>query len=275
MCRQLAYESYGVGEQEGEIVDGHLPHCGVERGEKLVFGEDVALAQEVHDRRFSYVGIAYECHARHVAAVLALYALLLVDVLQFLLESGDFVEDYSAVGFYLGLTRAAHADTASLTFEVGPHSGKAREQILVLRQLHLGAGRGRLCSFCENVEDEARAVEDLYLEFLLDVEHLLGREVVVEDDEAYLVVFHILAYLVELAGAHVCAGIGIVEFLDETLLRLRAGGLGEEFELVEIFVDFSFALLLGDEADEHRPFVFFFIYYVVFYHEVVFLFLSF
>ena len=43
--RQLAYETYGVGEQERKIVNDDLAHRGVERGKQLVLGKHIALAQ--------------------------------------------------------------------------------------------------------------------------------------------------------------------------------------------------------------------------------------
>lgn len=45
VCGKFAYEAYGVGEQEGKIVDRHFSHSSVESGEKLVLGKYVAFAQ--------------------------------------------------------------------------------------------------------------------------------------------------------------------------------------------------------------------------------------
>lgn len=87
MGRELADESYCIGEEEGKIVDRHLAHSSVKSREKLVFCKYIALAKEVHDRRLTDVGVAYKRHAGHVAAVLALDALLLVDVLELLFEA--------------------------------------------------------------------------------------------------------------------------------------------------------------------------------------------
>ena len=79
MGGKLADESYGVGEQEGEIVDDDLAHGGVESGKKLVLGKYIALAEQVHQCRLAHVGIAYQCYAGKFSAILALYRLLLVD----------------------------------------------------------------------------------------------------------------------------------------------------------------------------------------------------
>ncbi len=73
---QLADKSYRVGEQEGQVVDYHLAYGGVECGEKLVFGEYLALAQEIHECGFAHIGVAYKCHAGKLATVFSLYCLL-------------------------------------------------------------------------------------------------------------------------------------------------------------------------------------------------------
>ena len=79
MSGQLAYETYGVGEQKRQIVDNDLAHRGVERGEKFVFGKYLALAKHIHQSRFAGVGIANESHTRELAAVFALHSLLFVN----------------------------------------------------------------------------------------------------------------------------------------------------------------------------------------------------
>lgn len=77
---ELAYEAHGVCQQEGEILYGNLPHRGVESGEELVFGEDIALAKQVHKGGFPHVGISHEGHAGEFAAVFTLEGFLAVDV---------------------------------------------------------------------------------------------------------------------------------------------------------------------------------------------------
>ena len=77
---QLADKSYGIGEQEGEIVYHHLAHRGVERGEQLVLGEHLALCEHVHDSRFAHVGISHKRHTYGASTVLALSAHLLVNL---------------------------------------------------------------------------------------------------------------------------------------------------------------------------------------------------
>ena len=139
MGRELAYESYRVGKQKRQIVDNHLAHGGVKCGEQFVLGEHIAFAQQIHEGGLAYVGISYEGHSGKFAAIFTLYRLLRVDSGEFGLEARYFVEDDTAVGFNLRLAGTARAYTATLTLQVGPHSGKAREQILVLEPVRPGS----------------------------------------------------------------------------------------------------------------------------------------
>ena len=81
VCRQLADESYGVSQQERQVVDDHLTNGGVECGKQLVLGKDVALGQQVHQGRLAHVGIAYQGDTNQTATVFALGGLLAVYLL--------------------------------------------------------------------------------------------------------------------------------------------------------------------------------------------------
>ena len=93
----------------------------------------------------------------------------------------------AAVGLKLRFAGALRADgtfarRARLTFQVRPHTDEARQQILILRKLHLKAALFCLRPLSENVKDESTAVEHLHAEFFAQNAHLRGREVIVEDD---------------------------------------------------------------------------------------------
>ena len=107
------------------------------------------------------------------------------------------------------------------------------------------------------VENEAGAVENLHLQLLLDVLHLLGREVVVEDDHTYLVLVDVVFYLGQLACADKGAGVGHVEPLQEFLHGLGSGGLGQEGQLVEVLVGFRLVLGVGNQSYQDGAFGFF------------------
>ena len=172
MGRQLADKPYGIGQKHRQIVYDDLPDSGVERGEKLVLGKHVALAQQVHQRRLADVGISDEGNARQLAAVLALHCLLAVDGSQLLLKPGYARQDYAAVGLYLGLAGATHTDTAALALEVSPHSRQARQQILILSQNLTETDMWK--DFFEYLREEPLAGENIYVFQTQELEKLLG-----------------------------------------------------------------------------------------------------
>ena len=192
MMRKLADETDGVGEQERQIVDSDLADGGVEGGKEFVLGKDVGFAHEVHERGFADIRISDECHAHHLATVLALGGHLTVDALEVFAKQGDAVVDDSAVGLNLRLTRTAvGAATAALTVEVRPHTCQAREHVLQMRHLHLRLGVGGLCALEENLQNEDGTIHDadrlltFAVKGFLDVAELAGGEFVVEDNELY------------------------------------------------------------------------------------------
>ena len=77
--RQFADEPDRIRKQERQVVEDHLADRGVERGEELVLGKNLALRNKVHQRRFADVGIAHQRHADHRTAVGALDRHLTVD----------------------------------------------------------------------------------------------------------------------------------------------------------------------------------------------------
>ncbi len=185
---------------------------------------------------------------------------------QFLFQARYFVENYSPVGFNLGFARAPHADAAALAFEVGPHSCEPWKQILILREFHLRACCGSLRTFCEYVENQACAVKNLHFQLALDVCHLLRREIVVENHEAYFVFFNICLYFLKFPFPDISARVGIFQFLYEPFLRFSPCGACKEIEFVEIFLHFRLALSECDKPYEHSTLVSLFVYNIVFNH---------
>ena len=116
---QFADESYCIGQQERQVVDGDFTNRRVERGEEFVLGKDLGLAEQVHQRRFAHVGISDECHAHHLTAVLPLRSHLSVDAFEVFAQQGDAVIDDSAVGLNLRLTcTTVRSSTAALAVKV-------------------------------------------------------------------------------------------------------------------------------------------------------------
>ena len=128
-----------------------------------------------------------------------------------------------------------------------------------MRQLHLRLGVGGLCAHGEDVEDEGCAVEDFHLQLVLDVAYLLCRELIVEYHHTdfslgVFLVEYILLYLLELSLAHICGLVGAVHSLCESLHGDGAGGVGKEFQFVEILLGLGLVLFLRDESHEYGGF---------------------
>ena len=171
--RQFADEPDRIRKQERQVVEDHLADRGVERGEELVLGKNLALRNQVHQRRFADVGIAHQRNADHRTAVGTLDRHLTVDFPQVLLEFGDPVADDTAVGLDFAFARAAAGSRAApLPFEVGPHTRKPGQHVLVIGQLHLRLGIGGLRPRHENIENQARTVEDTARHRLFDIARL-------------------------------------------------------------------------------------------------------
>ena len=76
----------------------------------------------------------------------------------------DPLAQQAPVGFELLFARAAQADAALLPLEVGPAADEPRELVLHLRELDLQLAFGASRAQREDVEDEARAVDDAAFE---------------------------------------------------------------------------------------------------------------
>ena len=98
------------------------------------------------------------------------------------LEALNSVADKPAVGFELALAGASGADAAAQPLEVSPLSRQPGQQVLVLGELDLEASLAGAGVATKDIQDHARAVEDLDLKDAFEVLLLRGPELVVEDD---------------------------------------------------------------------------------------------
>ena len=137
---------------------------------------------------------------------------------------------------------------------MGPHSGQSRQQILILRQLHLRLGIGRLCAFSKNIEDKAGAVEDLDLQFAFNVGHLFRCQIIVKDSHADIVVLHKLLDFLQFAFADKRARIRAVQSLQKAALGGGTGCISQKSEFVEIFIGFRLVLHRSDKSYEDSAF---------------------
>src|SRR5450759_5205626 len=110
-------------------------------------------------------------------------AALLGDLLDPLLQLLDAVTDEAPVRLQLRLTGAAGADAAAGSREMCPQSSQARQLIFELSQLDLESTFVRLGVQGEDVEDQARAIDDLRLDGFLERALLGGRKLVVGDQD--------------------------------------------------------------------------------------------
>jgi hypothetical protein len=87
--------------------------------------------------------------------------------LQVLFETLNLALDDAAVAFKLCLAGASGTDTTAESFQVAPLPRQTREQVLVLRQLHLELALAGPGPFREYIQNQGDAVDNLYLEEFL------------------------------------------------------------------------------------------------------------
>jgi len=168
--------------------------------------------------------------------------------------------DVAAVGLQLRFAGALGADGtlaagARLPLQMRPHADQARQQILVLRQLHLQAALLRLGALGEDVEDEPAAVEHLHAEFIGQYAHLGGREVIVEDDHGRLLARDQLLDLGDLALADEGARIRRGKRLQHDADALAARRLDQRLQLAHALLVGVFLFLQPrrGKSDKDRP----------------------
>ena len=258
---ELADEPDRVGKEERQIADDDLAHRGIESGKQFVLGKDLALGQQVHQSRLAHIGIANQSHTDETPPVLALGRFLLIYLGQATLEECHAVEDDATVHLKLGLTRTTQTNrafsatgtrTAALPFKVCPQTLQTGQHVLVLRQLDLGLGIGRLGTHGKDVENERSTVQNFHFQFALNVAYLLGRKLVIEYHHADFVpclflVAYVTADFLQFALANISHRIRLLQLLSKPLHHHGTGCLGQEGQFVQIFVGLPFVLSLGDK----------------------------
>ena len=142
-------------------------------------------------------------------------------------------------------------DPLLLPREVRPHPLQPRHGVFQLGQFDRQPGLVRLGPPGENVEDQLRAVEDLYARDPLEVADLSRAEVVVEDDHVGVAGRRQRGQLFDLAFAEVGRGVGGLAALNQLPDDAGAGRVGQPFKLLQRRI--VVAAVAGQEhADEHR-----------------------
>ena len=189
------------------------------------------------------------------------------------------MQDDTAVHLQLRLTRStqSHASLAAtaarataLTLQVRPESLQSGQHIAMLCQFHLRLGLGCLCTHGEDIQNQRCAVQDLHLQFLLDVTDLLGTQFIVEDNHTYglghiglalivLAMLHglvigilthldILSYFFQFSTTYIGHTAGTAHLLRKTLHGASPCCRCQEFQFVQIFVCLSFVLLSCNQS---------------------------
>src|SRR6056297_583450 len=118
---QLAYKTNCIRNQERKISDSHLPDSSIKGCKKLIFLEDFSFAENIHQRGFSNVGVAYESNTHQLAPVFALSCFLLVNFGQLFFQPGNLVTHDTSVCFNLPFTGASCPNSTPLSLQVSPH----------------------------------------------------------------------------------------------------------------------------------------------------------
>ena len=190
VVRQFPDKTDRVTQQERQILYRHLANGGVQRRKQLILREHLALAQQVHQRRFAHIGITHQRHAYHLPAVLTLRRHLLVYRLQLLAQQGDSLTYHSFVGLYLRLTHTAvGASAAALAVQVTPHARQTRQHVLQMRHLYLRLRVTRLRALQKNLQNQYRPVDHPHIRRMLlapvdgffEVSYLPRAQLVIKD----------------------------------------------------------------------------------------------
>ncbi len=192
------------------------------------------MGEGVEEGALACVGVADEgCDGEAGAmATIALELSGAFDAVQLAVESLDAAADETPVCLNLGLAGAAGADAAAESFKVGPLTGEAGKEVLVLGEFDLELALAGAGVAGEYVQDESGAVDDLFAEFPLEVALLGGCEFVVEDDKVSFKLALEVAELLQFALTDVEGG-AFFQPLGYGGHHLRAGGVGELSEFVE------------------------------------------
>ena len=244
LVRKLADKADRIGDHDIKRVAHREQARGrVQRVEQSVVRRDACAGQRIEKRRLARVRIADDgddgdliflpaiplrrAHAAHLLKV----SFKLIDL----------AVDVAAVGLKLRFTRTFRADRslargARLTLQMRPHTDKARQQVLILRQLHLKTALLRLCPLGEDIEDQSAAVKHLHAELLRQHTHLRRRQVIVKNDHARFLSLHELPDFRDLALADKGARIRSGQRLQRNADTHAAGSLDQSLQLFKAFL---------------------------------------
>ena len=59
---------------------------------------------------------------------------------------------------------------------------------------------GGLCTASEDIQDQARTIQDFHLQFFLNITELLRTQLIIKDHQADLILYHILLNFLQFTG---------------------------------------------------------------------------
>ena len=186
-CRQIRHESDGVRKdhlvETGQV---NVAHRRVESCEHKVLREHSFTGQPIEKGRLSGVGVADKSNYRPRRALppVAVQRARPLDLLELPPNPRHAIADHPAIGLDLGFARAAkEAEAAALAFEVGPAAHQPAGLIVEMGKLDLQPPLGSRGAFAEDLQDQARPVDDLDARFLLQVLLLNGGKRRIDDEQ--------------------------------------------------------------------------------------------
>jgi hypothetical protein len=147
--------------------------------------QDICTRQPIEQRALAGIGITHQCHCGHrygfaTLPLLSPNALYRVEID---LELIDPALNFAAVCLKLRLARPSRSDAAAQLRHGFAASGKARQHVFELRQLHLQLAFARSCVARKDIKDQLGAIEHTALKRTFKVAQLGRAQIVIEEHE--------------------------------------------------------------------------------------------
>ena len=228
---------------------------GVESREQAVLDQHVGAGDPVQQRRLAGVGVADERHRPVPGPTpgLGLSRPVCLDPAQVGLELVDPSQELAATHLELGLPGAAGADPAGLLGVAAREASQPRQPVAELSQFDLRPALGRAGILGEHVEDDRGAVERCAAQDLLQVELLRGAELVVEHNRVGVGRLDDRLDLLRLSRPDEGGGVHGAATLHHPFDCIGAGGVDQQFELVERGVHRLGRVVAPHHSDQHDP----------------------
>ena len=135
---------------------------------------------------------------------------------------------------------------------MGPHTGQARQHIVIPGKLHLHLGVRGLGPLGENFQDEACPVNDVadFYDFLY-VPLLYPGQFIVKDYVLDTVILAVLGNFLQLTAFDICGIVRLVQPLDKVPVSVYSGRLGQETQFLKVFKDFPLLVFPFNYAYEY------------------------